>query len=157
MGDNVGATVGFLTGGVVGLGVGLQVDASRQLKKSSREARARQEKANRVQKATVAVERSIKRRRAVAQARLAQQQNISEAANIGILGSSPLQGAQSSIAASLGTSFAGQTRQAVSGQQTFDLRQQAQNIESEGRRRAANRQAAGSFITQASFQAASFI
>ena len=139
---------------VVG-GTAASIHGIEQQKKASRQSRRKQEEANRVQKATASVERSIKRRRAVARARLAQQQNIAEAANLGILGSSPLQGAQASIGASLGTGIASQNRQTISGQQTFDLRQQAQFIEQRGRNQAATFQAIGSFGMSAGAMAAS--
>ena len=152
MTDPISATSLF-----VGATAGAQIHAVEQQKSAARASARKQEQANKVQRATTAVERSIKRRRAVAQARLAQQQNIAQASNLSITGSSPVQGAQSSIASNLATSFAQQNRQAVSGQQTFDLRQQAQNIEQRGRLKAQTTQAIGNVFQQGASLSAGFI
>ena len=94
--------------------------------KAGKRAERRQKQANRIQKAKAAAQQSIERRKAIAGARQLQASNIAGAIGQGIsVGSSPLQGAQAAIGSGLGSSFAQQGRETTSGQQSFDLRQQA--------------------------------
>ena len=111
----IGATSAILSG-----------KAAREQKKAGEDAEKKQKQANRIEKAKAAAQQSIERRKAIAGARQVQASNVAGAVSQGITaGSSPLQGAQAAIGSGLGSSFAQQGRETLSGQQSFDLRQQA--------------------------------
>lgn len=137
--------------------VGTSIHAREERRSGERATARAQKKANKIQKATTAVNRAIERRKSISAARRRQAANIAEAANLGIIGSSPLQGAVSSIGSQLATGLAGETRSFTSSQQTFDLRQEASNIQAKSERRAQDAEAIGGLFKQGSQVATSFI
>lgn len=111
--------------------------AAREQRKAGKESARLQEEANRVQAAQSSVESARRRRIAIAQNRIAQAQNLALGQEIGInRSSSGISGAQASLATNLGTNLQSLNRSFVSGQQTFDLWQQAQRATERGQRRA---------------------
>lgn len=142
--------------GLATVGIGLQVHAREEARSAERASRRKQETANQVQQAQNSVNRARERRRAIAQARIAQAQNAAIAAQQGTTGSSPLEGAQSSISTNLATSIAAANRSFVSGSQTFQLRQDAANIMAAGQRRAQDFQALSGLAMQGASLYSSF-
>lgn len=105
---------------------GAQVYQAKEQKKANKRAMAQEARANQIERARSSVEKSLSRRRALAQARQAAAVNIANANVQGLTqSSSPLQGANASIYSDLGTSIASANRTFVSGQASFDARQQA--------------------------------
>ena len=116
-------------------------------KKAAERSERRQKQANRIQKAKAAAQQSIERRKAIAGARQLQASNIAGAVGQGItIGSSPLQGAQAAIGSGLGSSFAQQGRETLSGQQSFDLRQRAKFAQANAQANANLTQAGASLV-----------
>lgn len=118
-----------ITGAVLGgVAFGGSIYNAEQQRKASNKARRANEHANRIEKAKANVERAVERRRAFARARQAQAFNLANATQQGVLaGSSGVQGAGASLFSNLASSIASQNRSFVSGIQSMDLRQSAQN------------------------------
>jgi hypothetical protein len=126
------AAIGATTASVVATGVGVN-EQRRAGKKSER----KQREANAVSKAQASVAASQNRRRIIAQRRIAEARNISAGVSEGLTPtSSPIAGANASLASSAGTNTANLNRSFASGQQTFNLQQQAQNALRKGQERA---------------------
>lgn len=142
-----------LAAGALGAG---NIASTLEQREASKEARRAREQANAVQRSAAAVEASRRRRLAVAQARIARAQNIAQGLDVGAA-TSLQQGAQASLAANLGTNLASQTRTFASGQQAFDLRQQAQSRLERGQERASLFQAFDQTAQTAASLGAKFI
>lgn len=93
-----------------------------------RKAETAQNKANDVQQASASVEASRRRRQAVAKARIVRAQNTASGISQGISAtSSPVAGANASVTSTLAGNVASANRSVNTAQQTFGLRQDAQN------------------------------
>ena len=120
------------------LGIGVSGYSAYRQRQDTKKAERRQRRANRIERARAAAEQSVERRRAVAIARQAQARNLAAGVSQGLLeGSSPIQGANSSIQSDLGSSIASANRSFNSSQQSLNQRQSASNSIARGQASAA--------------------
>lgn len=140
--------------GIAAAGTAAQIDAAKSQKRAARRAENRQKEANRIEKAKSAVQRAVERRKSVQQLRQAQAFNIAGGVASGFSeGSSAIQGVNSALGSNFASGVASQNRSFVSGQQSFDLRNEAQFDLARTNANAALKSAYGSAAQQLSFAA----
>jgi hypothetical protein len=150
-------TAAVIAGVAGAFSVGSAVHQREEAKSAERQVKRDQTKANNIQKASAGAQRATARRRAIAASRVQQARNRAQASEFGISGSSSVEGANAAATSTLNSSFASNNRAQVSGQATFDARQDASNAAAAGQRRAGTAAAVGGLFSTGAGISANFI